>query len=163
MLFSPPYVLVNLGTKYRNIMFTSKTIYFLDGVAYDYYSIDELDNRPEPGVQWKTFTLPNEQMPANLTPWTPPPKRGRKPIPPFGMPPPSSTTTGLAYVDHIYITTASHLTDRQANIDKMFARYQIKNYEWRTKWEKNTCYNAENRQEVFKKLNLRSKSISNID
>jgi hypothetical protein len=53
----PPHILVNLSNMHRNIMFTSKTVCFLHGVAYDFYSIDELNNRSRPGLQWKTFPL----------------------------------------------------------------------------------------------------------
>jgi hypothetical protein len=142
-------------------MFTSNKIYFLNGVAYDFYSIDELDNRSGPGLQWKTFPLPNEQIPANIPKWTPRNYRGNE-VTSIYMSASTETTTGLAFVDHIYITSAPNLTDRQANLEKMFSRYQITNYEWRLKWKRDTCNDPENKEEVNRKINLQLKSPSKI-
>jgi hypothetical protein len=153
-----PYVIVNLSNIHQNITFTSEKIYFLDGVAYDYYSIDELNNRSRAGLQWKTFPLPNEQIPANITPWMPK-YHLRKTV---YTSIPSEASTGLAFVDHIYITSILNLTDRQANLEKIFARYQITNYEWRLKWTRETCNAPENKEEVHKKLNLWGKEPLSI-
>ncbi len=132
----------------------------MNGIAYDLYSIDEL-NHSGPGRQWKTFPLPNEQIPANITPWIPH-NRGRNSTTPVYISASPKTTTGLAFVDHIYITSTPNLTDRQANLGRMFARYQITNYEWRMKWAQDTCYAPEKNEEVYRKINLRVKSISKI-
>jgi hypothetical protein len=144
-------------------MFTSDAIYFLDGVAYDFYSIDELHSHSGVGLQWKTFSLPNEQLPANIIPWTPY-DHVQKKTTSIRMSTSSETSTGLAFVDHIYITTTKNLLDRQANLERMFARYKITNYEWRMKWTQDTCYNTpENKEEVYRKINLRMKSIRKIN
>jgi hypothetical protein len=142
-------------------MLTNEQVYFLNGVAYDFYSINELDNSLGPGRQWKTFPLPNEQIPANIIPWTPD-NHERNRITSVDISIPPATTTGLAFVDHIYITSTPNLTDRQANLEKMFTRYQIINYEWRMKWAQDTCYASENKEEVYRKINLRTKTISKI-
>jgi len=154
------YVIVNLSSTHQNIVFTIDKVYFLNGVAYDFYSIDELDNHSGPGLQWKTFPLPNEQIPANITPWTPSRNHLRNETAPIYMPTLSTTTTGLAFVDHIYITSTPSLTDRQANLERIFVRYQITNYEWRMKWVRDTCYATENKEELYRKINLRAKPIS---
>ncbi|UJR20544.1 hypothetical protein I4U23_023671 [Adineta vaga] len=72
----------------------------------------------------------------------------------------STTTTGLAFVDHIYITTASDLIDRQTNIKRMFKQNQIFNYKWRMKWSRDTCNSPANREELYRKLNLRDGPIN---
>ncbi len=148
------YILVNLSSLHRNIMFTSDKVYFLNGVAYDFYSIDELRSGSGPRLEWKTFPLPNEHLQDNITAWTPHYHRLQNETRSVYIPTSSVTTTGLAFVDHIYIVTHSRLTDRHSNLKKMLARYQIKNYEWRMKWRYHTCKAQENREEVHRKLNL---------
>lgn len=140
-------------------MFTSDKVYFLNGTAYDFYSIDELNNHSGVGLQWKIFPLPNEKLTLSITPWIP--NHHRRRIETSSVYPSASTetSTGLAFVDHIYITSTSKLIDRQDNLKRMFARYQITNYEWRMKWTQDTCYAPENREEIYKKINLRTKSI----
>ena len=137
VLSASAYVVINLSGTYKNLTFTRDTVYFLNGTAYDFYSLDELVNRTGPSPQWEIFPLPNEQLPG-----------------------PNETTTGLAFVDHIYITSTPKLIDRHANLERAFARYQLKNYEWRMKWVQDTCYAPENREEVHRKINLRTNSIS---
>jgi hypothetical protein len=162
MLLPLPHVLVNLSNIHQNILFTSDKVYFLNGIAYDLYSIDELNSHAGPNSQWKTFPLPNEQIPENIIPWMPN-HHQRKEARSIDIFTPSETTTGLAFVDHIYITTTPNLTDRHANLERMFNRYQITNYEWRMKWVRDNCYGPENKEEVNMKLNLRKKLISKID
>ena len=131
-------------------MFTSDHVYFANGTAYDFYSIDEFLNHSGPGSQWKIFPLPNEGLS---------PDHGRTEDPSVYGNTSVEMTTGLAYVDHIYITSTPKLTDRHANLERMFARYQIKNYEWRMKWTHDNCQASENREEVFQKMNLRTNSL----
>ena len=156
------YILVNLSSLYQNIIFTSDTAYLLNGVAYDYYSINELNDDSRPGSQWEIFPLPKEHLPPDITPWTPHQHlqdNNRS----AGIPASSETTTGLAFVDHIYIVTSPTLTDRHANLKKILARYQITNYEWRTKWTYASCGALNNREEINRKMNLDSKfSIGKI-
>ena len=139
-------------------MFTSDKAYFLNGTVYDFYSIDELNNQAGAGFQWKIFPLPHETLPPSITPWVPN-RRQQIETPLVGVTTASGISTGLAFVDHIYITSSPKLIDRQQNLKNIFARYQIPNYEWRMKWSQDTCYAPENREEIYKKLNLRTKSI----
>jgi hypothetical protein len=149
----PSYVVVDLSNIHKNILFTSNKVYHLNGVAYDFYSVDELQNRSEPRSQWKTFPLPNEHLPENIIPWMPN-RHQRKEATSIEIFTPSETTTGLAFVDHIYIASAPNLTDRHANLKKSFAQYQITNYEWRMKWTRDICNAPDNKEEVYRKLNL---------
>ena len=160
----PPvvHVMVNLSSRHQNIIFTTDKVYFLNGVAYDFYSIDELDNRSTAAPQWRTFPLPNERLPTNVTPWMPK-HNFTKQTTSFHVSTPSKTNTGLAFVDRIYITSNPNLKDRHANLKRTFARYQITNYEWRMKWSRYTCNAPENRDEVLSKLNLRGKAIGSIE
>jgi hypothetical protein len=159
-LFVPPvYVTINLSSIHQNVMFTSEKVYFLNGTAYDFYSIDELNNYSGAGLQWKIFPLPNEPLSSSITPWTPNHHRQIETSSVY-LSTPSETSTGLAFVDHIYITSTPKLIDRQANLERMFARYQITNYEWRMKWTQDNCYALENREEIYRKINLQTKSIS---
>jgi hypothetical protein len=139
-------------------MLTSKSVYFLNGVAYDFYSIDELNNRSGPGLQWKIFPLPNEQISGGIPPWAPQ-SQGRNQATSIYISPSPQTSTGLSFVDHIYITGAPSLTDRRADLEKMFARYQITNYEWRMKWTLDTFNSPENKEEVYRKLNVMEKYL----
>ena len=127
------YAIVNLTSQHPNVIFAIDSVYFLEGVAYDFYSLDELNDSSKASPRWQTFPLAKE--------------------PPSGQ---VQRTTGLAFVEHIYIITAVNLVDRQANLERMFARHQIKNYEWRQKWKRDTCFALENQEEVHRKLNLRS-------
>jgi hypothetical protein len=138
-------------------MLTNEQVYFLNGVAYDFYSIDELDNRLGAGLQWKTFPLPNEEIPANIIPWTPD-NHERNPTTSVYITALPETATGLAFVDHIYIASTPNLTDRQANLEKLLARYEITNYEWRLKWTRDTCNAPENKEEVYRKINLKAEN-----
>ena len=157
----PTYVVVNLDNVHQNIKFTSDKIYFVNSLAYDFYSLDEIDGRSKPGQQWKTFPLPNEHIPANITPWFPEKLKRDNTTSDYSYPA-SQSTTGLAFVDHIYITTTAILTDRQANLKKIFTHHQITNYEWRMKWTRETCNAPENKAEVFEKLNLKGDPLSKI-
>jgi hypothetical protein len=147
------YIMVNLSSIHQNIMFTSDTAYFLNGVAYDYYSINEINDDSGPGSQWEIFPLPNEHLPPDITPWTPH-QHLQDDIRSADIPVSSETTTGLAFVDHIYIVTSPTLTDRHDNLEKMLVGYQITNYEWRKKWTYATCIALNNREEINRKMNL---------
>lgn len=131
-------------------MFTSDHVYLVNGTVYDFYSIDEFLNHSGLGSQWKVFPLPNEGLS---------PDRGRIEDPMIYQNTAVEMITGLPYVDHIYITSTLNLTDRHANLERMFARYQIKNYEWRMKWTQDNCQASENREEVLQKMNLRINSF----
>jgi len=150
---SSDYVAVNLSSSYRNIKFTSDTIYFLNGVAYDFYSIDEVNSHSGARSQWKTFPFPNEYLPVNITPWLPP-RHLRNESKSVNMINSSVTTTGLAFVDRIYIVTHSRLTDRHANLKRMLDQYKITNCKWRMKWTYAKCRSSNKRKEIYRKLNL---------
>ncbi|CAF3057642.1 unnamed protein product [Rotaria socialis] len=152
-----PYFLVNLNSLHQNIVFTSNDIYFVNGVAYDFYSIGELDSRSKPGLQWKKFPLPNEHIPANIIPWTPHGHKRTEKVSINFSNHSETSTTGLAFVDHIYIAGSRNLTDRRANIKRMMTQHQINDYEWRTKWSPDNCYASENREEIYRKINLKKK------
>jgi hypothetical protein len=155
-------VVVNLSRIHQNIIFTRDKVYFLNGIAYDFYSIGELNNHSKVSAQWKTFPLPNEQLPPNIIPWKPH-HHASKQTTSTSIPSGQQTSTGLAFVDHIYITSTPNLTDRQANLERMFAQYQITNYEWRMKWSRDTCNSPQNKEEVYKKANLRERTIGKIN
>ena len=154
----PSYVVVNLSNIHQNKLFTSDRIYFLNGYAFDLYSVDERNNRLGPGSQWKTFPLPKEPIPENVIPWTPNNNVQKKAISIHTLDY-QETATGLAFVDQIYIATRPNLDDRHANLRKMMARHQITNYEWRMKWRRDTCFEPKNKEELYRKLNLRQKPI----
>ena len=147
-----PHVFVNLSRTHQNIMLSSGIVYYLNGVAYDFYSVDEINSRSGPRLQWKTFPLPNEHLPADIFPWTPSDNDESQPTSVHVSVPPE-ITTGLPFVDHIYIPTLAQLTDRQNNLERILTRYQITNYEWRMNWTYFDC-NVKKRENVYKKLNL---------
>ncbi len=135
-------------------------MFFRNGVAYDFYSTDELSGQSGPGHQWLKFPLPNEQVRSNITPWIPSRATQRFTTPLQFFSPPLS---GLAFVHRIYIITAIKHTDRHANLQRIFAQYQITNFEWRTKWTYETCNAPTNKVEVYRKMNLQEDSIGEID
>lgn len=147
-------MIVYLRNNRTSIRVTRDSVYFFNGVAYDFYSINELHNRTGVRLQWKTFPLPDEQLASLVPPWTP----YREVSIAVSLSPP--TSTGLAFLEHIYIATAPDLKDRQANIERMFAQIGVTSFEWRTKWSRESCNSPENEEEVRRKLNLRSQSIS---
>ncbi|UJR07160.1 hypothetical protein I4U23_011448 [Adineta vaga] len=154
ILPSYDYVLINLSSLHRNIRFTPETIYLLYNTAYDFYSMDEIISRSGPRSQWKAFSFPNESLPANITPWEPIyniQKENRS----FNIPTSSITTTGLAFVDHIYIISDSRLTDRRAYLKRSLNQYNITNYEWRMKWTYASCRDPKNKEDIYRKLNLK--------
>lgn len=134
-------------------------MYFFNGVAYDFYSLNEIDSRSGIDLKWKTFPLPNEYFQTNIVPWLPNDHHQQKEKVSVEIETQKGTTTGLAFVDKIYITSAPNLIDRHMNLKRMMTRYQITNYELRMKWARDTCYSQENRQELLKKMNLRSKPM----
>ena len=149
-----PRLVVNLNNAHRNILFNRDSIYFLNGCAYDFYSIDELNNRSEPSLQWKTFPLPHEDNSTkNSTPWVPHDHLDKKTTTVY-VEIHQKVASGLAFVDRIYITTRSALIDRQNNLKRMMARYQITNYEWRMKWKRDNCYRGERNEEFNRKFNF---------
>lgn len=150
----PAYVYIHFGEKYPNMRFTDLDVFQLNGVAYDFYSVNELRNGSKIGLQWKSFPLPDEHIPAYITPWTPYIRLKNTMNSDYKYPSMQSTT-GLAFVDRIYIVTTAKLKDRQANLRKMFKQYDLHDYEWRMKWTRNHCTTLEYKSEIDTKLNLR--------
>lgn len=147
------YISVQLSDTHRNVKFTSEDVYFLNGVAYDFYSLEEFNDSSRAGLKWKTFPLPNEQIPESINPWTPDNLPASQTRLDYAYPS-SQSATGLAFVDHIYIITTAKLTDRHANLRRMLERYQIQNYEWRMKWNRENCSSPLLIKRLRKKLNL---------
>ena len=73
-----------------------------------------------------------------------------------------STTTGLPFVDHIYIATHPRLTDRHENLKRILNKHKITDYEWRMRWTYAACRNASNKNEIYRKLNLENRGELNI-
>jgi len=120
----------------------------MDGVAYDYYSVQELIEQ-KPAKEWLSFPLPGE----NLTgAWFPNGQSKRT----FPMVKSPRTVSGLAYVDQIYLMTDPSLSDRHDNIRNAFRRQNIpvESIEWQWKWNRTDCNSNENKKEVFSNLNL---------
>lgn len=124
--WSNAMIIINLSNTHQNISFNYETVYFYNGTTYDFYSLNELNNSTSP---WEKFPLSNDSF--------------------------AYRRTGLAFVDQIFITTTSNLTDRQENLKRLFRREQIDHYEWRLKWKQKECLNDQNRKEVIRKMNLR--------
>ncbi|CAF1541384.1 unnamed protein product [Adineta ricciae] len=103
----------------------------------------EIKSDSGPRSQWKTFSFPGEFLPINVTPWTPSIVR-RKENKSVVMTSPLSTTTGLEFVDHIYIVTHPRLTDRHENLKRILNKHKITDYEWRMRWTYAACRNASN-------------------
>jgi len=160
-LLQPTHVYINLDKNYSNIKFTITDVFQLNGVAYDFYSLNEIEHNSSIGSQWKIFPLPGESIPATITPWLP--DILSKNIVDFDDKYPAmKSTSGLAFVDRIYVVTAAKLADRQANLKRIFDRYQLRDYEWRTKWTRNHCKTFEYKQEIDTKLNLRADYLESI-
>ena len=153
--WEPVRLMVNLSNVHQNINFTSDRVYFLNGTAFDFYSSDELEKQKGPADRWRIFPLPNELALRNATPWQP--RSQQKSI---EIPLPLETSTGLPFVDYVFIATRPNLTDRQDNLRRILTRDGITNYEWRQKWVRDTCYAPQNKDEVVRKLNLRPKHRS---
>lgn len=131
----------------------------MNGIAHDFYSDNEHNNQIGAGPQWLSFPLPSERYQLNNTPWTPP-----NMLPEFSAPLNviSTRSSGLVFVDKIFVMTTVNLTDRHAVLQRTFSEYHITNVEWRSKWTHDTCNSPLNKAEVYAKLNLKEGSISNI-
>ncbi|CAF4686228.1 unnamed protein product, partial [Rotaria sp. Silwood2] len=131
-----------------NLTFSINRVYHHDGIAYDYYSKDDL-GQPKPGDQWKIWPLPNEIeqfqnntsiCDAETTPFV---------------------VSELPFVDTIYVMTNPRLTERHANLKKAFSQQGIsfKSIEWRMKWNASTCNSYSTHSYVYKRLNLKDKPL----
>ena len=153
--WEPVRLVLNLSDVHRNVNFTSDRVYFFNGTAFDFYSSDELEKQSGPANRWRIFPLPNDSALINATPWKP---RSQQKSTPMLLP--STTPTGLPFVDYVFIATRPNLTDRQDNLRHILSRHAITNYEWRQKWVRDTCYAPQYREEVVRKLNLWPKHTS---
>jgi hypothetical protein len=106
-----------------------------------------------------TFPLPGEKNDVDA--WTPA-SQSNKTFPFFQSPP---TTSGLAYINKIYVLSDPSLSDRIQNIQRTFIRHNlpINSIDWRLgKWNRKTCNAKENQEEVYRLLNLQPGSIGII-
>ena len=122
-----------------NLTISTSRIFHHDGVAYDFYSKDEL-NRSNASLQWKIWSLPiktNEISPTFVS--------------------------NLSFVHSIYVLSDPRLTERHNNLRRAFHRQGIEyqSIDWRMKWNRTTCNSESNRLYVYQRLNLKNKTLSN--
>jgi hypothetical protein len=135
------------GKLLLNLTFSPNIIYHHNGIAYDYYSKDDL-GQLNAGDQWKIWSLPHERNKSSSS--------DNISISPL-------LVSKLPFVDVIYVATDVRLTERHTNLKKAF-HYQgmaIKSIEWRMKWNQTTCNSDSNRLYVYKRLNLKDQTLSN--
>ena len=137
--------------------FPSYRILYVDGIAYDIHSIQELGQRTA-GSQWLTFPLPNEVNTVHH--WMSLLQSTKT----FPYPPSPKTKTRLVYLDDIYVVSGPSLSDRIRNIKYMFKRHDIPidSIRWRIDNPNQTICNNEIKQgEHHRILNLTPGRIGN--
>jgi len=130
-----------------NLTFAVNTIYHHDGIAYDYYSQNDL-GQSKANYQWKIWSLPNELNQRSSI--------GYIETSPFVI-------SKLPFVDVIYVITDRNLTHRHENLKKAFLHQgiSINSIKWRRKWTHKTCNSNSSHSYVYQRLNLKEKPLSN--
>jgi hypothetical protein len=130
-----------------NLTFSKDTIYHHDGIAYDYYSINDLE-QSKAGYQWKIWPLPNEiNQSSSLT---------NIEISPFVI-------SKIPFINVIYVITDPRLKERHFNLKKAFDHQGIsfESVNWRMKWNYTTCNSNLTHEYVYQRLNLKDKPLGN--
>jgi hypothetical protein len=130
-----------------NLTLSVNRIYHHDGIAYDYYSKNDL-GQAKAAHTWKIWPLPNEI-------------NKNSPIGHVGISP--FIVSKLPFVDVIYVMSDPRLTERHNNLKKAFRRQGISAEltEWRMEWNYTTCNSNKSHSYVYKRLNLKDKSLGN--
>jgi hypothetical protein len=130
-----------------NSIISVDSIYHHNGIAYDYYSKNDL-RQLKVGSQWKSWPLPNEISQNSSI--------GHIEISPFVM-------SNLPFVDAVYIITDSNLIERHDNLKKAFQQQGMstESMKWRMKWNHTTCNSNSSHSYVYQRLNLKDKPLGN--
>jgi len=130
-----------------NLNFSVDKIYHHDGIAYDYYSINDL-GQSKAGYQWKIWPLSNEiNQSSSFT---------NIEISPFVI-------SKIPFIDVIYVITDPRLKERHFNLKKVFDHQGIsfESVKWRMKWNYTTCNSNLTHEYVYQRLNLKDKPLGN--
>ncbi len=127
--------------------FSVDTIYHHDGIAYDYYSIKDIE-QSKTSYQWRFWPLPRETNERSSLDYIE--------IAPLIM-------SNLSFVDVIYVITDRRLIARHNNLKKAFHHQgiSIDSIKWRMKWNHATCNSNSSHSYVYQRLNLKDKLLSN--
>ncbi len=130
-----------------NFTFSINRIYHHHGIAYDYYSINEI-RQSKTSYQWKIWPLPNEINQTSSI--------DHIQTSPFFM-------SKLTFVDVIYVISNPSFIQRHDNLKKAFDRQgiSIESIEWRMKWNYTTCNSQSSHSYVYQQLNLKDKPLRN--
>ncbi len=122
-------------------------VYHYNGIAYDYYSQNELE-QSKANYQWKIWPLPHEMIHTSFN--------DHIEISP-------SVVSKLPFIDMIYVITDSQLTQRHDNLKKSFIRQGIliESIDWRLKWNHTTCNSNLSYSYIYRRLNLKEKPLGN--
>jgi len=130
-----------------NLTFIINRIYHHDGIAYDYYSQNDL-GQSKASYQWKLWPIPHEiNCDCSFDSIK---------ISPF-------VVSKLPFVDVIYVITDRRLTQRHDNLKKALRHQGISNesIEWRMKWDKTACNSNLSLSYIYQRLNLKDKPLGN--
>jgi hypothetical protein len=131
-----------------NWTFSTNTVYHHHGIAYDYYSISDLQQL-QVSCQWRIWPLPNEiNQKSSFDPIKTSP----------------SILSKLPFVDVIYVMTDPRLKERHNNLKKAFDHQGIslESIKWRMKWNSTTCNSNSSHSYVYQRLNLKDKPLGNL-
>ncbi|CAF3413290.1 unnamed protein product [Rotaria socialis] len=142
------YVILPADRLISNLNFSFNHVYHYNGIAYDYYSKNEL-GQSKPGDQWKIWPLSaakdqlqntSSNIDIEISPLI---------------------VSKLPFVDMIYVVTNSRLTERHASLKEVFKQQGIsmKSIEWRMRWNLTTCESNSSFSLVSKRLNLNGKPL----
>lgn len=129
-----------------NFTFTVNKIYHHNGIAYDFYSQNDL-NQLKVDSQWKNWSLPNETINHRSL-------MIDMEISPFVI-------SKLPFVDKIYVMTDQRLIQRHENLKKALLHQgiSIQSIEWRMKWNYTTCNSNSTDLYIYQRLNLKDKPL----
>jgi hypothetical protein len=127
-----------------NLTYSFGRIYHHNGIAYDYYSKDDV-GKSNAGHQWRIWPLPNEINQTFIE------------TSPFVI-------SKLPFVDAIYVMTGPRLSDRHANLKIALLQQgiPIESLNWRMKWNHTTCNSKSSHSYVYQRLNLKDKPLSHL-
>lgn len=133
-----------------NITFSVDRIYHHNGIAYDFYSKNDI-GQSKAGNQWRVWTIPDKEclLKSNIS------------VCCINMSP--LIESKLPFVNTIYVLTDMRSAERHANLKNAFHRQGItlKLIEWSMKWNRSRCISASSHRYICRRLNLKNKALGN--
>jgi len=130
--------LLPIGSSILNLTFFPDSIYHHDGIAYDFYSINDL-SVSRASDQWRQWPFPSDKH-VEVSPFV---------------------ASKIPFIDAIYIVTDPSLAERHDNVKKALLHQgiSIESMQWIMKWNRTTCNSELSHSYVYQRLNLKDKQL----